>query len=117
MKSGFQDLLELQIPNLILDTFSFEFVEDLEPYLQMDSINLKHDCETQIIFNQVGYEFAWVKLKDTYPQKKVKRLLLFFLSTYLAEKGISGVVQLLKKQRNPLDICNKGDLRLTLTNT
>lgn len=31
MKSRFQDLLELQIPNWILDPFSFESVEDLEP--------------------------------------------------------------------------------------
>jgi len=45
----------------------------------------------------------------------VKLLLLSFPSTYLVEKGFSVVFQLLK-QRNRLDICNKGDLRLALTN-
>jgi hypothetical protein len=43
-------------------------------------------------------------------------LLLSFPSTYLVEKGFSVVVQILTKQRNRLDICNKGDLRLALTN-
>jgi hypothetical protein len=56
MKSRFQDLLQLQIYNWILDRFSFESVEDLESYLQMEFIDLKHDCETQLIFRLVGYE-------------------------------------------------------------
>jgi len=118
MKSRFQDLLELQICNWILDPFSFESVEDLEPHLQMEFIDLKHDCEAQLVFKQVGYELAWIKLKDTYPQlwQQVKLLLLSFPSTYLVEKRFSVVVQLLTKQRNRLDICNKGDLRLALTN-
>ncbi|XP_050528101.1 SCAN domain-containing protein 3-like [Daktulosphaira vitifoliae] len=36
MNSIFQDLLELQICNLILDQFSFESVKDLELHLQME---------------------------------------------------------------------------------
>jgi zinc finger BED domain-containing protein 5/7/8/9 len=40
MKSRFQDLLELQICNWILDSFSFESVEGLEPRLQMEFIDL-----------------------------------------------------------------------------
>lgn len=68
MKSRFRDLLEVQIPNWILDPFSFETVDELESFLQMEFIDIKHDCETQIIFKQVGYEFAWLKIKDTYPQ-------------------------------------------------
>jgi len=85
----------------------------------MEFIDLKHDCEALLVFKQVGYELAWIKLKDTtYPQlwQQVKLLLLSFPSTYLVEKGFSVVVQLLTKQRNRLDICNKGDLRLALTN-
>jgi hypothetical protein len=46
MKTRFQDLLELQISNWILDRFSFESVKDLEPYLQMEFIDLKYGCET-----------------------------------------------------------------------
>jgi hypothetical protein len=48
--------------------------------------------------------------------QQVKLLLLSYPLTYLVEKGFSVVVQLLTKQRNQLDICNKGDLRLALTN-
>jgi len=49
MKSRFQNLLELQICNWILDPFSFESVEDLEPHLQIEFIDLKHDCEAQLV--------------------------------------------------------------------
>jgi hypothetical protein len=55
--SIFQTVLELQ-SNYILYPSSFESVEDLEPYLQMKFINLKHDCETQLIFKLVGYKLA-----------------------------------------------------------
>jgi hypothetical protein len=40
MNSRFQDLLELQICNWILDPISFESVKDLEPHLQMEFIDL-----------------------------------------------------------------------------
>ncbi|VVC45186.1 Ubiquitin-conjugating enzyme/RWD-like [Cinara cedri] len=51
------------------------------------------------------------------PTIRLKLLSCYFSpSTYLAEKGFSVFVQLLTKQRNQLDICNKGDQRLTLTN-
>jgi hypothetical protein len=46
MKSRFRDLLELHISNWILDPFSFKSVEELEPYLQIEFIDLKHDRET-----------------------------------------------------------------------
>jgi hypothetical protein len=46
----------------------------------------------------------------------IHRQNLTFPTTYLFEKKFSIVVQLLTKQRNRLDICNKGDLRLSLTN-
>lgn len=58
MKLRFRDLLELQSPNWIFDPFSIEAVEKLEPYLQMEFIGLKHDCETQIVFKQVGKVFS-----------------------------------------------------------
>jgi len=80
MKSRFKDLLELQIPNWILDAIILQSVEDLEPDLQMEFIDLKHDCVTQIVFKQVGFELAWVKLKDKYPQLWRKLSCYFFPS-------------------------------------
>ncbi|KAL4090983.1 hypothetical protein QTP88_025732 [Uroleucon formosanum] len=104
MKSRFQDLLELQICNWILDPFSFESVEDLKPHLQMEFIDLKHDCEAQLVFKQVGYELAWIKLKDTYPQlwqqvklNAEKSILPTQRKTRNAEKSISPIQ---RKTRN-----------------
>nr|CAD7426735.1 unnamed protein product [Timema monikensis] len=98
--------------------FSFEAVDKLDNSLQTEFLDLKYDCEAKIIFKQSGYELGWVKIMDTYPQLwgKTEPLLISFPSTYLVEKGFSSVVQLLTKQRNKLDICLKGDLRLNLTN-
>lgn len=112
-------MTKLEIPDWIVDPFSFEAVDNLDNSLQTEFVDLKYDCEKKIIFKQSGYELAWVKLTDTYPQLwlKAEPLLISFPSiTYLVEKGFSSVVQLLNKQRNQLDICHKGDLRLNLTN-
>nr|CAD7409840.1 unnamed protein product [Timema cristinae] len=118
MELRFEDLTKLQIPDWILDPFSFEAVDKLDNSLQTEFLDLKYDCEAKIIFKQSGYELGWVKIMDTYPQLwgKTEPLLISFPSTYLVEKGFSSVVQLLTKQRNKLDICLKGDLRLNLTN-
>ncbi|XP_042905449.1 zinc finger MYM-type protein 6-like [Parasteatoda tepidariorum] len=80
-------------------------------------LDLKYDCEAKVVFKKYGYELAWVKLMDTYPQlwKQTEPLLISFPSTYLVERGFSSVFQLLTKQRDRLDICFKGDLRLNLT--
>ena len=48
--------------------------------------------------------------------EKVKILLIAFPTSYLVERGFSAVSQLLGKQRQSLDIVNRGDLRLNLTN-
>nr|CAD7427082.1 unnamed protein product [Timema monikensis] len=118
MELRFEDLTKLQIPDWILDPFSFEAVDKLDNSLQTEFLDLKYDCEVKIIFKQSSYELVWVKLIDTYPQLwgKTEPLLISFPSAYLVEKGFSSVVQLLTKQRNKLDICLKGDLLLNLTN-
>nr|CAD7261320.1 unnamed protein product [Timema shepardi] len=109
---------ELDASKLEDDPFSFEDVDRLDNSLQTEFLDLKYDCEAKIIFKQSGHELVWVKLMDTYPQLwgKTEPLLISFPSTYLVEKGFSSVVQILPKQRNKLDICLKGDLRLNLTN-
>nr|CAD7592542.1 unnamed protein product [Timema genevievae] len=118
MESRFEDLTKLQIPDWILDPFSFEAVDKLDNSLQTEFLVLKYDCEAKIIFKQSGYELVWVKLMNIYPQLwgKTEPLLISFPSTDLVEKGFSSVVQLLTKQRNKLDISLKGDFRLNLMN-
>ncbi|CAH1966292.1 unnamed protein product [Acanthoscelides obtectus] len=44
-----------------------------------------------------------------------RKFLISFPSSYLVEREISAVTNLLTKKRNRLDIISRGDLRLTLT--
>nr|CAD7590975.1 unnamed protein product [Timema genevievae] len=56
MESRFEDLTKLQIPDWILDPFSFEAVDKLDNSLQTEFLDLKYDCEAKIIFKQSGYD-------------------------------------------------------------
>ncbi|CAH2084916.1 unnamed protein product [Euphydryas editha] len=62
---------------------------------------------------------AWLceETETKYPNatKYVRKLLLPFPSSYLAECGFSAVNDLLIKKRNRLDITQRGDLRLKLS--
>ena len=93
MSSRFQDIIKLEIPNWIpaplettLHLSEMETITDVEEEL----LNLQNDFE-------LHHKFA-------------------FPTSYLAEKGFSSVSKLLGKQRLRLDIVNRGDLRLNLTN-
>ncbi|XP_071042275.1 uncharacterized protein [Parasteatoda tepidariorum] len=88
MESRCRDLMKLEIPDWILDPFSYEIVDKLTSSLH------------------------------TYPQlwKQTEPLLISFPSAYLVERGFTFVVQLLTKQRNRLDIYFIGNLRLNLMN-
>ena len=81
-------------------------------------MDVQNDFEGDVLFQQVGYETFWPKEQVKYPNlwEKIKLLLLAFPSSYLLEKGFSLVWQLLTKQRNRLQICKRGDLRLLLSN-
>nr|CAD7397359.1 unnamed protein product [Timema cristinae] len=59
MELRFEDLTKLQIPDWILDPFSFEAVDKLDNSLQTEFLDLKYDCEAKIIFKQSGYELGW----------------------------------------------------------
>ena len=44
------------------------------------------------------------------------KILLYFPTIYLVECGFSAVNEILTKERNKIDICIRGDIRLKLTN-
>jgi hypothetical protein len=56
------------------------------------------------------------KSKYTRATEIARKILLPFPSSYLAECGFSAVNDILNKKRNRLDITQRGDLRLKLTN-
>uniref|UniRef100_A0A8D8RDQ0 Protein FAM200A n=1 Tax=Cacopsylla melanoneura TaxID=428564 RepID=A0A8D8RDQ0_9HEMI len=86
--------------------------------IQESIIDIKYDAEKEAVYNSSGYEKFWPKVKDTCPDlwNRAKLLLLASPTTYLVEKGFSAVTYLKSKSRNKLDIIQKGDLRLFLTN-
>ena len=61
------------------------------------------------------YEEYLIKLRENLNNRLVK-ILLYFLTSYLVECGFSTVNKILTKERNKIDICIRGDIRLKLTN-
>ena len=119
MTKRFTDLLELEIPDWIIDPFCVH-VETVSLSFQEELIDLQNDCEEKARFKMMGNEQFWQAFskRSQYAAlwKRAKLLTLAFPTSYLVEKGFSAVVQLLTKQRNRLNISQGGDLRLLLTN-
>jgi hypothetical protein len=87
------------------------------PY-QEELAEMQNDESVKTLFNIKG-AMAWLceETEIKYPDstKCARKLLLPFLSSYLAECGFSAINYLLLKDRNRLDITQRGDLRLKLT--
>ncbi|KAL4148912.1 hypothetical protein QTP88_003051 [Uroleucon formosanum] len=116
MSTRFKDINDLIIPEWVLNPFLAD-IQNLQPSIQEELLEVNHNEEAKIDFKHNGYELFWLKQKSMYPQlwKEVELLIMTFSSTYLVEKGFSAVQQLLTKSRNKLEICERGDLRLMLT--
>lgn len=111
----FGDILDLQIPGWVIDPFRFS-EEEVEVDLQDEFIELKTDEELKPVFGG-GYQDFWLAAQEKYPKlwRAVEHLLIAFPSSYLVEQGFSAVMNLLTKKRNRLQIAERGDLRLFLT--
>jgi hypothetical protein len=86
--------------------------------LEEELMELQNDFELKPKFKKSYQEF-WLQkeISDRYPAvwREIKKLLISFPTSYLVERGFSVVVRLLSKQRNRLQITQRGDLRLLLT--
>ncbi|XP_014481742.1 PREDICTED: SCAN domain-containing protein 3-like [Dinoponera quadriceps] len=113
-KERFQDILNMDIPDWVLDPFSnvntagsFQLEEQL--------IKLTTNEELKIKFKN-GYQEFWLqkRISQLYPGlwSVVQRFLIAFPSSYLCERGFSVVATLLTKKRNRLQVTERGDLRL-----
>jgi len=117
MSTRFKDINELIIiPEWVLNPFLAD-IQNVQPLIQEELLEVKHNEETKIDIKHNGYELFWLKQKTIHPQlwKEVELLIMALPSTYLVEKGFSVVQLLLIKSRNKLEICERGDLRLMLT--
>uniref|UniRef100_A0A5S6Q4E5 DUF4371 domain-containing protein n=1 Tax=Trichuris muris TaxID=70415 RepID=A0A5S6Q4E5_TRIMR len=113
----FEDILAMDIPTWVTDPFST--IENAERHLQEELLELQANEELKAKL-KVGYQRFWLQenIARLHPEiwAVVKKYLLSFPSSYLVERGFSVVTDLLTKKRNRLQIVDRGDLRLRLTN-
>ena len=111
MSVRFNDLFSLEIPGWVIDPFTEPSTEEL--------VSLQNDEDLKPKF-KTSYQAFWMQtaIPKCYPTlwKDIKLFFITFPTSYLVEKGFSAVSRLLTKQRNKLNITERGDLRLLLTN-
>lgn len=115
----FEDVLNLQIPQWIINPYNTTAIEEANVIMQEELITISTDEELKQKFNQ-GYQKFWLQrnIETQYPTlwNIAEKYLIAFPSSYLVEKSFSVVTNILTKQRNRLKINERGDLRLQLTN-
>lgn len=116
METRFHDLSSLHVPDWFIDPFLTDPLTQ-ESQFQEHLIDLQHDVEAKACFGQVSYPQFWIKFRYRFPAlwNKIKLLILAFPTSYLVEKGFSAVNYLVSKQRNRINVVQRGDLRLFLT--
>lgn len=108
----------MDIPDWITDPFGFD-ASSVKLEIQEDFISLQNDFELKPAFKKKGYQAFWLqsqlRLKYSSIWSQIEVLFLSFPSSYLVEKAFS-VVSFLLNKRNRLNIVDRGNLRLYLTN-
>lgn len=119
MTTRFHDVLSMQVETWMIDPF-IGSINEVHTEYQEELLELKHDEVSRAYFSLGGYVKMWerTEMSTLYPilWSKMQILMLAFPSTYLVEFGFSIVVNLVTKQRNRLNVIERGDLRLALTN-
>ena len=118
MSIRFNDLFSLEIPGWVIDPFT-EPSTEVPTHLEEELVNLQNDEDLKPKF-KTSYQAFWIQtaIPKCYPTlwKDIKLFFIAFLTSYLVDRGFSTVSRLLTKQRNKLNITERGDLRLLLTN-
>ena len=113
----FPDLFSIQIPDWVINPF-LDTCNEETGRMEEELISLQNDLELKPRFKKSD-QYFWLQkeISERYPAlwKKVKMLVIAFPTSYLVERGFSAVAQLLSKQRNRLQITERGDLRLRLS--
>ena len=110
-------MFALKIEDWVFEPFTVD-IDDCEEVVEDSLIALREDDALKPKFRQSYVEF-WLqeKLHIDYPLlwKKIQVLFVGFPTSYLVERSFSAVSLLLGKQRQSLQIQERGDLRLYLT--
>ncbi|GBP26564.1 hypothetical protein EVAR_86067_1 [Eumeta japonica] len=95
----FEDILLIEIPPWIINRFDETEVENV--ILQEELLELIINEELKVTFKR-GYQKLWlqVEIPEKYPGLwgNVQKLLIAFPSSYLVEKSLSAVTNLLTKK-------------------
>ena len=114
----FHDIFTMTIPEWTFNPFQFD-VSAAEQDLQDNLLELRNDYEAEVAHRHGGYKAMWLRpsIPLLYPRlwSKVEFLLLAFPTSYLVECGFSRLSMLLTKSRNRLDVKDRGDIRMALT--
>ena len=121
MENRFVDLTTLDIPHWLSSPLRVPKYD--EPGLVEEEIKESMLLNTDFELHpklQVSFQDFWLqnKISESYPAlwRRVNLFFIAFPTSYLVERGFSAVVQILGKQRQKLDITERGDLRLFLSN-
>ena len=91
---------------------------DVEQQFQNELADLQNDSSAEV-FHQAKRQFRWLdeEIVENYPNlsKHAQNLLLPFPTSYLKERALSAVADVLTKKRGSLYVIDRGDLRLKLT--
>lgn len=115
--SRFGDILNLEVPAWIIDPFTCSD-DKVNIDLQDELIELRTNDELKPAFARSYHEFWMQKsIQELYPKlwNAAEICLIAFPSSYLVEQGFSAVMNLVTTKRNRLQVAERGDLRLFLT--
>lgn len=116
-KERFQDILNLEIPEWVLDPFSYANTL-VSSQLEEELLELTTNEEIKFKFKN-GYQEFWLQkqISQLYPKlwSIVERFLIAFPSSYMCERGFSAVTNIVTKKRSRFQVSERGDLRLFLS--
>ena len=118
MSVRFNDLFSIEIPGWVINPFT-ELSTEVPTHQEEELVSLQNDEDLKPKF-KTSYQAFWMQtaIPKCYPTlwKGIKLFFIAFPTSYLVEREFSAVSRLLTKQRNKLNITERGDLRLLLTN-
>ena len=118
MSVRFNNLFSLEIPGCVIDLFT-ERSTEVPTLLEEELVSLQNDEDLKPKF-KTSYQAFWMQaaIPKRYPTlwKDIKLFFIAFLTSYLVERGFRAVSRLLTKQKNKLNITERGDLSLLPTN-
>ncbi len=118
LSSRFSDLFSFEVQPWMLDPFGCD-IESVSENIQEQLAELK--CNDECKYKERGrITELWLlnTAKHLYPNmwSEIAKILLCFPTSYLVECGFSAVNKIVTKERNRIDICMGGDIRIKLTN-